>query len=97
MNRKLHNTLFALTASGALLVMGLVVAAPLLPGQPSGSPLAATPMAQEINAAQVLATAIEAAAAERLEAEPTSTRSTGTTRNRRQTLVMPYFSFVPRG
>jgi len=97
MNRKLHNTLFALTASGALLVMGLVVAAPLLPGQPSGPALAGTPMAQEINAAQVLATAIEAAAAERLESEPTSTRSTGTTRNRRQTLVMPYFSFVPRG
>jgi len=97
MNRKLHNTLFALTASGALLVMGLVAAAPLLPGQPAGSVLAANAVGAEISAARALATAIEVAAAESLESEHSSTRSTGTKRNRRQTLVMPYFSFVPRG
>ena len=31
MNRKLHNTLSALLASGALLVVGLIVAAPAVP------------------------------------------------------------------
>ena len=95
MNRKLHNTLFALTASGALLVMGLVAAVPTGPASAAGS-LAANPISAELNAAGALATAFEAAAAESLDSDST-TRSTGTTRNRRQTLVMPYFSFVPRG
>ena len=93
MNRKLHNTMFALTASGALLVLGLVAAVPTPPG---AAALAGTPVTTELTAAAALATAIEAAAVESLDSEP-PTRSTGTKRNRRQALVMPYFSFVPRG
>ncbi|KGM57281.1 hypothetical protein N799_10655 [Lysobacter arseniciresistens ZS79] len=93
MNRKLHNTMFALTASGALLVLGLVAAVPAPPGAAS---LAASPAAAELNPAAALAGAIEAAAIETLDSE-SPTRSTGTKRSRRQALVMPYFSFVPRG
>lgn len=93
MNRKLHNTMFALTASGALLVLGLVAAVPAPPG---AAALTGNPVSRELNAAASLATAIEAAATERLDPE-SPTRSTGTKRNRRQALVMPYFSFVPRG
>jgi len=84
MNRKLHNTLSALTASGALLVVSLIAAAPV---------------ASDLNPARVLVDAIETAAVQTIDTGSTeSPRSTGTSsHNRRQTLVMPYFSFLPRG
>lgn len=99
MNRKLHNTLSALTASGALLVVSLIAAAPIS-GQDTRPAFAgAVPMATELSAAHVLVDAIETAAAQTIDAgSADAPRSTGTTtRNRRQALVMPYFSFLPRG
>ena len=98
MNRKLHNTLSALTASGALLVVSLIIAAPM-PGQSIRPVFASTAPAAELTAAHVLVDAIETAAVQTIESGSAETpRSTGTTtRNRRQTIVMPYFSFLPRG
>lgn len=98
MNRKLHNTLSALTASGALLVVSLIAAAPM-PGQSTPAFAGTTPAATELTAAIVLVGALETAAAQTIESSSTDTmRSAGTTtRNRRQTSVMPYFSFMPRG
>ncbi|MGH8085146.1 MAG: hypothetical protein ACREPV_07700 [Lysobacter sp.] len=99
MNRKLHNTLSALTASGALLVVSLIAAAPM--SGPNAAPAftGATPIATELSTAQALVDAIGTAAAQTIETGSTEIpRSTGTsTHNRRQTLVMPYFSFLPRG
>lgn len=97
MNRKLHNTLSALTASGALLVVTLIVAAPI--AGPTADPVfGGTPVATELDAARALADSL-GTAVQAIESGTTETpRSTGTSkRHRRQTLVMPYFSFLPRG
>ena len=108
MNRHLHNTLSALVASGSLLVVGLIAAAPLMPQHPGEvQPVASTieihrleavaaaaALTADVATAQVLATAFE-------QAQPIDTDSQRKTRTspraRRQTLVMPYLSFVPRG
>lgn len=108
MNRHLHNTLSALSASGALLVLGLIAAAPLVPPDPGAAqpePVAGAPATQsgravasttETSAVAMLASAIDQAATHNIDAaSPSSTR--GTQRQRRQTLVMPYLSFLPRG
>jgi len=98
MNRKLHNTLSALTASGALLVVSLIIAAPM-PGHSVRPVFASAAPAAELTAAHMLVGAIETAAVQTIESGSAETpRFTGTTtRNRRQTIVMPYFSFLPRG
>ena len=95
MNRKLHNTLSALTASGALLVVSLIVAAPV-PGAVEDR--ATSSLATELGAAGTLAQAI-GTAAQTLETDRSrEPRPVGaSTSNRRQTLVMPFFSFLPRG
>lgn len=100
MNRKLDNTLSALTASGALLVVSLIVASPLAPGRAApalvDSGLAGNGLATELHAAKALVEVIGSAAGT-IESTQKS-RSTGTsTRNRRHTRVMPFFSFLPRG
>ena len=100
MNRKLHNTLSALTASGALLVVSLIVASPLAPGRAApalvDNGLAGNGLATELHAAKALVEVIGSAAGT-IESTQKS-RSTGTsTRNRRHTRVMPFFSFLPRG
>ena len=105
MNRKLDNTLSALTASGALLVVSLIVASPLAPGRAApalvdnglaGNGLAGNGLATELHAAKALVEVIGSAAGT-IESTQKS-RSTGTsTRNRRHTRVMPFFSFLPRG
>ena len=100
MNRKLDNTLSALTASGALLVVSLIVASPLAPGRAPpalvDNGLAGNGLATELHAAKALVEVIGSAAGT-IESTQKS-RSTGTsTRNRRHTRVMPFFSFLPRG
>jgi hypothetical protein len=112
MNRHLHNTLTALAASGSLLVLGLIAAAPLLPPDPGTAPVASsidqfdamfgTTTAEaaiatgDASAAQALAVALEQAAGQTLDSA--LQRKTRTSpRARRQALVMPYLSFVPRG
>ena len=95
MNRKLDNTLSALTASGALLVVSLIVASPLAPGRAAPA-LVDNGLATELHAAKALVEVIGSAAGT-IESTQKS-RSTGTsTRNRRHTRVMPFFSFLPRG
>lgn len=108
MNRHLHNTLSALSASGALLVLGLIAAAPLMPPDPGAAqpePVAGAPAIQsgrtvasatETSAVAMLASAIDHAAAHNIDAA-SSNATRGTQRQRRQTLVMPYLSFLPRG
>lgn len=108
MNRHLKNTFSALSASGALLVLGLIAASPLMPPDTSAAQpnLVATAPAvhseravepnTETSAVAMLASAIDQAATHNIDAaSPNVAR--GTQRQRRQTLVMPYLSFLPRG
>lgn len=112
MNRRLHNTLCALATSGSLLVFGLIAAAPLMPHDASVAPqtlltvasgdptpagvVANIEAAAEATAVVMVANAIEQAATHTIDtAPPRTTRSSQ--RQRRQALVMPYLSFVPRG
>lgn len=113
MNRHLHNTLCALAASSSLLVLGLIAAAPLMPHQASvapqtlltaasGDPVSAAAVIHGVeSAAEATAVAMVASAIGQATAQTIDTAPTRTTRNskreRRQALVMPYLSFVPRG
>lgn len=142
MNRKLHNSLIALSASAAVLVLGLVAATPAAPSDTGlgtrpisyeattsaigFDQLAAAARAEaaadgvradlaeidtladaaaltaELAAAAALAAAFQQAtsassaprdSADQVRSQPTRK----TTRRNRQTLVMPFFSFAPRG
>jgi hypothetical protein len=112
MNRHLHNTLSALAASGSILVLGLIAAAPLMPRDASLAPqtlvtttrLPAGPGSTALepeSAAAVVSVVMLASAIEQATTIDIDTAPKRTTRNsqreRRQTLVMPYLSFVPRG
>lgn len=100
MNRKLNNTLAALTASGALLVVAVLFAAPAAPGAgyADADDIA---LAAEVGADVVaVAGALESAASIEagIEANSPVPRATGTSQRRRfSTSAMPYFSIVPRG
>lgn len=111
MNRHLHNTLSALVASASMLVVGLIAAAPLMPQDASLAPSTVlnsvqadqqvtTPATAAVGTpapVQLLADALDQAASHTIDTS-TQTRSTWSSqRERRQTLVMPYLSFVPRG
>lgn len=108
MNRHLHNTLSALSASGALLVLGLIAAAPLVPPDPgaaqpelvAGAPATqsgrAMTSATETSAVAMLANAVDQATTHNIDAA-SSNAARSTQRQHRQTLVMPYLSFLPRG
>lgn len=129
MNRKLQNTFTALTASLALLVLGLVASLPAgsalpQPSAPAASMASAAPagsgltaatalstapaagaageivssrLAADIAAAAALAAALSSASADADTQAEILTSPRGTTRRHRQTVVMPYFSFAPRG
>ncbi|MDQ3618090.1 MAG: hypothetical protein M3374_05160 [Pseudomonadota bacterium] len=150
MNSRLHNTITALRASGAMLVLGLVVAVPIVPESAQAPthrvasessrnhPAAAVHTAEalvvqveaelaaldavgfvdtdielladavaltaEIATATALATALEQVSAvgnsesnTRSIENPSPRQARKTTRRNRQTFVMPYFSFAPRG
>jgi hypothetical protein len=113
MNRKLRNSLSAFTASGAALAIALMVAVPAgtTPVQGIASqdlPLQATAdqHAENIDSlAKAVALSAEIAAASALALEANRDMDAQTTqrvprkglRHRRQTIVMPYFSFLPRG
>src|SRR3546814_6071457 len=84
MNRKLHNSMLAFSATGLVLVFALIAASPVLPGQDVSTPvaLAASTPAVELNAGlQENNTAIEArvreieARARQLESELDASRS----------------------
>lgn len=104
MNRHLHNTLFALSASATVLVLGLIAAAPLTAQDAGSTPRmsSASAAANEVapespshtTTAAMIATAIDQAATNDIDtASPRRARSA----QRRKALVMPYLSFVPRG
>jgi len=136
MNRKLHNSLSALIATGAVLAFGLMIAAPApqpvspsLPLQLGALKIEVTPkvsreqaavrtealvrrieteadqidtlaeaasLTAEIATVAALAGAFEAKRG--MDAHATQPRQPRkATRHSRQTLVMPYFSFSPRG
>ena len=86
MNRKLHNSLMAVVASSALLVVGL---------------LAAVPAQQSLVPQPMIALAIaDSAPADGTlvgEADSTTEAPRRQARFRGQSVQMPFFSFVPRG
>lgn len=105
MNRKLRHTLSALSASGAALAIALMVAVPAgttqelpqaMAGQHSdelGTLAGAVTLSAEIAAASAMAMEAERG----MDAQATQRTPRKGSRQRRQTIVMPYFSFLPRG
>ena len=83
MNRKLHNSLVAIAASAALLVVGLLAATPIPPALPAAGDVVAA-----VDQADTDATHAEDASEQRV---------IGKTRHRGQSMRMPFFSFAPRG
>ncbi len=105
MNRHLHNTLSALSASAAVLVLGLIAAAPLMPqdGGPLPQTLSTAPIFHDGTAREstthpttvaMIATVIDQATTNDIDTAPSGRAGNA---RRRQALVMPYLSFVPRG
>ena len=82
MNRKLHNSLVAIAASAALLVVGLLAATPIPPALPAAGDVVAA-----VDQADTDATHAEDASEQRV---------IGKTRHRGQSMRMPFFSFAPR-
>jgi hypothetical protein len=104
MNRKLRHTLSALSASGAALAIALMVAVPAGMNQELPRQAMAGQHADELGTlagAVALSAEIAAASAMAMEAdngmEAKQRAPRKGTRQRRQTIVMPYFSFLPRG
>ena len=91
MSRKLHNTLMAVIASSSLLTLGLIAGAPVMPSlQAAVTPVAVADLEQEL-ATPDAALGDDAPAA-------TPPRAHGqAVRGNRQSVSMPFFSFVPRG
>ena len=103
MNRKLRHTLSALSASGAALAIALMVAVPAGMNQELPRQAMAGQQADELGTlagAVALSAEIAAASAMAMEADGMEAKQREPrkgTRHRRQTIVMPYFSFLPRG
>lgn len=87
MTRKLHNTLMAALASSSLLVVGLIASAPVAPQQAEAS--TANALASIETQAQTTTEVIT-------QMNDLGPLRTHTTRYRRQSLAMPFFSFAPR-
>lgn len=95
MNQKLRHRSIALPTLATVLVLGLLTTA--ASHQIAGNDQDALARAAEAAAVTALATALQhTAEAETAEAS-TSRPSRNATRPRRQSLLMPYFSFAPRG
>lgn len=89
MNRRLHNTFLALTASSAMLAVALVAGTPapgIDPGIPGEHPQLVGTQTAPGQAAE---------AAEATSEAPRAVR--GSHARSRQSVVMPYFSFARRG
>ncbi|MFC5569208.1 hypothetical protein ACFPN1_03880 [Lysobacter yangpyeongensis] len=108
MNRKLRNSLSAVTASGSALAIALMVAVPAgtspvttqdritastMQRADLGSLTQAVALSAEIAAASALALEADGG----MDAHPQQRAPHKGLRHRRQTVVMPYFSFLPRG
>ena len=91
MNRKLHNSLMAVMASSTLFLVGLLVVGP---GQSTLA--AATPMASVASLeADADDASIDGDGADAMAEASSAPRRH--IRARRQSVQMPFFSFVPRG
>ena len=87
MTRKLHNTLMAGLASSGLLVVSLIASAPVAP--PLANASTANALASIETQAQTTTEAIT-------QVNDLGLLRTHSTRYRRQSLAMPFFSFAPR-
>ncbi|GAB3384179.1 hypothetical protein [Lysobacter fragariae] len=111
MNHKLRNSLSAFTATGAALAIALMVAMPLdtapagvlsqarqaadfVEGRAVGNTLS---NAVALSAELATASALALDARQGMDAQNTNRVSRKGPHQRRQTAVMPYFSFSPRG
>ena len=91
MNRKLHNSLMAVIASSSLLTLGLIAGSPAMPALPD-------PVAQSAIASIEGVAALQDAANPNVESPVAARRSAARpVRGNRQSVSMPFFSFVPRG
>ena len=91
MSRKLHNTLMAVIASSSLLALGLIAGTPVMPSLHGG-------VAPSVLAALDQVPAATDTSRERTESTaPDPRRQTPAVRGNRQSVSMPFFSFVPRG
>lgn len=109
MNRKLHNTLSALTFSAASLVLGLMAATPTLQPTPAGVLAVAEAAAPFSDVAGHPSRLFAASTTVATLAGPVPTsaalasapdllrRKSGKTSRIRQSMAVPFFSFAPRG
>ena len=91
MNRKLHNTLMAIIASSSLLTLGLIAGAPVMPSLHDGVDQTAITAIDEVTAPP------DATIGDGEPATTTPRSSVRAVRGNRQSVSMPFFSFVPRG
>jgi len=107
MNRKLHNTFLGLTASTAMLSLALALGAPVAQPDPLQDALSSAielevrlALAEAgiaVDEAEHAAAAARSATASLLRASGSQGGDDGHRRRSRQSLVVPYFSFAPRG
>ena len=99
MTRKRHNTVSALLASTALLVVSLMAASPATPPVPAtGLAVVALPAGADATAVRIAVLAPEATpAAVDGTAVSHGSGSAAPRRRHRQSVAMPYFSFAPQG
>ena len=91
MNRKLHNTLMAVIASSSLLTLGLVAGTPVMPS------LHAFVASEAVAGLDEVRPVLDGKAEEGEHASSTPAGQTRVVRGNRQSVSMPFFSFVPRG
>lgn len=104
MNCRLHNSLSALLASGAMLAVVLAVAAPAGFAARPGGASAATPGARAAIGTVAHASPLpdpdrnlKLEVRDVREVRPAPRASRSGARHRRHIVVMPFFSFTPRG
>lgn len=91
MTRKLHNTLMALVASSSLLTLSLIAGTPVMPSLHDTVTPAALANLDQTPALP------EASIGDGQPASMSSPVQTKVLRGKRQSVSMPFFSFVPRG
>lgn len=91
MNRKLHNSLMAVIASSSLLTLGLIAGSPVMQSPNH-------PVTQSANASvDDVAVLQDDANGNRPSPAAAGRGPARAVRGNRQTVSMPFFSFVPRG
>ncbi|MCE7031264.1 hypothetical protein LY625_01250 [Lysobacter sp. GX 14042] len=99
MDRRLHNNLTALAATGAVLVVALVSASPLpAPASASGALAdAGEPAAVLLDALERAGAPVEAAVEAAVDGATQHKRAGGRDARDHRRIAMPYFTFLPRG